>query len=69
MEAVISIHPHPPEERELNRCRGRTGSLRHSDTWSRSERTWECTQVVFVSRDQKAFTFRCFPVMNIQWPY
>lgn len=29
----------------------------------------KCTQVIFVRRDQKAFTFRCFPDMNIQHPY
>lgn len=34
-----------------------------------SARTWECTQVIFVRGDQKAFTFRCFPDMNIQHPY
>lgn len=34
-----------------------------------SARTWECTQVIFVHGDQKAFTFRCFPDMNIQHPY
>lgn len=32
-------------------------------------RTWVCTQVIFVRGDQKAFTFRCFPDMNIQHPY
>lgn len=34
-----------------------------------SARTWECTQVIFAHGDQKAFTFRCFPDMNIQHPY
>lgn len=34
-----------------------------------SARTWECTEVIFVGGDQKAFTFRCFPDMNIQHPY
>lgn len=26
-------------------------------------------KVIFVHGDQKAFTFRCFPDMNIQHPY
>lgn len=48
--------------------RGRT-RLGEKTPLKRSVRTWECTQVIFLHRDQKAFTFRCFPDMNIQHPY
>lgn len=71
---IIIIPPHPPRSKtELRPGPGPDragGEGRAVKTLQKqSTRTWECTQVIFVWGDQKAFTFRCFSDMNIQHPY
>lgn len=68
VDAIIIIPARPPRrETEPRPGPDQAGGRKHGRTAAPGP--GKCTQVIFVRRDQKAFTFRCFPDMNIQHPY